>query len=121
MLLAEKIPTTAGIFTSSNAGTGILAQANGVNGVAISGNTNTGKAVYGTTSTGIGGFLNKLVGRDTHFIPRAICSLLIMERHLIGVLTSDAAGIATWQELPKIAFMASSTTGLTIPWLNFMC
>lgn len=115
-IVAENTAAGVGIFTSSNAGTGILAQANGLNGVAVSGNSNDGKAVYGTTSAGIGGFFEHTGRSGKALYTNGDIQFANNGEALNRVLTSDAAGIATWQELPKIAFMAINTaSGFTVP------
>jgi hypothetical protein len=114
-IVAEHTGAGVGIFTSSNGGTGILAQVNGVNSVAVSGNSTDGKAVYGITTSGYAGYFDGSGRGGQALFTNGPVQVTGVGEGLGKVLTSDPSGNATWQDLPKTAFMATSTSGLTIP------
>ncbi len=117
-VFGEHAGTGIGVYGKSTGGTAIFGQSNGVNAVGVSGSSTNGTAVFGTSTTGIAGDFESVSGGTALYTsgPLALRSIGEADGR---VLTTDNVGIATWQDLPKIAFMAYTiNTMYVVPFLT---
>ncbi len=103
-----------GLSTGTN-GTGIFGQATGTSSVGVSGNSLDGKGIYGTTTSGYAGYFDGSGRGGQALFTNGPIQITGNGEGIGKILTSDPLGNATWQDAPKTAFMATSTSGLTIP------
>jgi hypothetical protein len=102
----EHIGTGTGVLGKSNGGIGVSGQSLGANSNGIWGTTDDGKAVHGNaTNLGYAGYF-EAVGLAQALYTSGSVQFQNNGEANERVLTSDALGGASWQDLPKIAFMA---------------